>query len=106
MNNIGVLNRIVTDLKVAYSLAEDISNNYLKSYVDNRLNIISTNEKVYQYSSINTLVESYIIDLQLFINISIIVNDSESKDYFKGRLMDTMNIFPYLKSRTDLVGLL
>ncbi len=106
MNNIGVLNRIVTDLKVAYSLAEDISNNYLKSYVDNRLNIISTNEKVYQYSSINTLVESYIIDLQLFINISIIVNDSESKDYFKGRLMDIMNIFPYLKSRNDLVGLL
>ena len=106
MSNEDVLNSNLKDLNIAFDLAEDTNNAALKSYISNRLELLEKNKKMYQYVTINTLVDSYIIDLELFINVSMLINDIESKDYFKSRIIEMIKEFSYLGNRRDIIGLL
>lgn len=105
MNHNEMVNYIVADLQMGYDLALLVNNDILKDYVKNRLKDVKENQKIYQYVSLSTLVDSYVVDLSLFINISNVVHEVESKDYFKSRLITLMRKFPYLKERRDLIAL-
>ena len=106
MNVNDVLNLNVEDLKMAYEIAKEEGNDTLKKYILNRLELIEKNKEIYQYISINTLVDSYVIDLELFLNVSTIIKDIESKDYFKNRIVNMINKFKYLINRRDVISLL
>ena len=106
MNVNDVLNLNVEDLKMAYEIAKEEGNDTLKKYILNRLKIIEKNKEIYQYISINTLVDSYVIDLELFLNVSTIIKDIESKDYFKNKIFNMINKFKYLINKKYLISLL
>lgn len=102
MNNNEVIDNNIVDLKVGIDLAHDLKNDILEEYASNRIKKLDSNRNIYEIVPINNVIDSYVIDLALFINISIIVDERESKDYFRGRLISIMNLFPYLKERPDL----
>ncbi len=106
MDKNKIINDNINDLNIGYDLASIINNTNLKKYTIDRLKSINNNINLYQHSNILLLVNSYVIDLVLFINISNISKSIEEKDYFKGRLVDLMNIFPELKKRKDLIELI
>lgn len=106
MDNTEVVKNTMKDLKVGYDLALMVNNDILKDYVQNRMSDIEKSKENYQYVSTMTLVNSYVVDLSLFINISNVVKEVESRDYFKGRLISIMKFFPELKDRRDLASLL
>ena len=92
MSHNEMVNCIVADLKMGYDLALLVNNDILKDYVKNRLKDVKENQEIYQYVSLSTLVDSYVVDLSLFINISNIVHEVENKDYFKSRLINWFGI--------------
>ena len=106
MNVEEIINNDIMDLKVGMELAENINNDIVKDYAINRIERLNNNIEIYKTVSINNVVDSYVVDLALFINISHIVNDRESKDYFKGKLSTIMKSFPYLKEKRKLVNLI
>ncbi len=106
MNNTEVVINTMKDLKMGYDLALLVNNDILKDYVQNRIKDLEKNRAIYQYVSTITLVNSYLVDLSLFINISHVVNEVESRDYFKRRLISIIKAFPELKERRDLANLI
>ncbi len=106
MNTDSVLKRNLADLNMAHNLASIYNNEDLKNYVNKRINNINKNYNLYSYLSINNAVDSYAIDLQLFIRISDITHDLDSKDFYKSRLIDLFKNFDYLKSKEDLSSLI
>lgn len=106
MNKTEILNSNINDLNIGYDLACQLKNDNLKKYTIDRLKGMNEHMNLYQQTDILLLVNSYIIDIVLFINVSNISKKVEEKDYFKGRLMFVMNIFPDLKKRKDLIDLL
>ncbi len=106
MKTDDILKRNMSDLRMASSLAKDSENKSFSNYIDNRINNINENASLYKYVNINTIVDSYVVDLQLFIRISNLLHDIESKDFYKSRLIDVIKNFDYLKSRKDLSNLI
>lgn len=106
MDKNELLNNNINDLNIAHAIATDIKNDSLKKYTIDRLKSMNENLEIFQNTDISLLVDSYVIDIVLLINVSKISNMMEEKDYFKGRLMDLMNKFPNLKERQDLVDLI
>lgn len=106
MSNSDVINNTIVDLKAGYDLALVIGNDFLKDYAMNRLKEVKDNKDIYNYVSTITLVNSYLVDLALFINISNIVDNTDSKNYFRGRLISIVNLYPELRNRSDLVNLI
>lgn len=106
MNNTDVLNNNIIDLKVGIDLAEIANNDGLKKYADDRIKKIMNDSDISQLIPIDILVDSYVIDLVLFLKSSNIFNDSESKDYFRGKLMELVDKFPYLGNRDDIKDLI
>lgn len=102
MNNRNVLNNNLIDLKVGIDLAEYFDNMSLKKYSQDRVEKVMGYLDVCDFISNNLLVDSYVVDLVLFVRLSILFGDLESKDYFKGRLIDLINVFPNLNSRDDI----
>lgn len=105
MKNFQLVDSMIIDLKVAEELANLIHHDDLKGYVENRFREIEESKDLYEQIDISLLVDSYVIDLVLFIHASSLTDEIESKDYFKGRLMDLMKCFPDLKVREDLMDL-
>lgn len=106
MNKQEILDRNITDINIGYEMATNINNDTLKKYTIDRLKSMNNNMTLYKNTDLSLLVDSYIIDLIMLINISNITFLIEEKDYFKSRIIDLMNYFPYLKKRTDLIELL
>ncbi|MCI8547924.1 MAG: hypothetical protein HFJ38_03435 [Bacilli bacterium] len=106
MDKNELLNNNINDLNIAHAIATDIKNDSLKKYTIDRLKSMNENLNLFQNTDISLLVDSYIIDITLLINVSKISNMIEEKDYFKSKLIDLMNKFPNLKERKDLVDLL
>lgn len=106
MNTSSVLNKNLSDLNMALNLASSYNNKALKNYVNNRINTINRNHDIYEYLSPKNVVDSYVIDLQLFIKVSDVIHDIDSKDFYKSRLIDIIKKFDYLKNRKDLVNLI
>lgn len=106
MDKTEILNSNISDLNIGYELACQIKNDNLKRYTIDRLKGMNEHMNLYQQTDILLLVNSYVIDIVLFINVSNISKKTEEKDYFKGRLMNIINIFPDLKARKDLTDLL
>ncbi len=106
MDKTEILNNNISDLNIGYDLACQLENDNLKRYTIDRLKGMNKHMSLYQQTDILLLVNSYVIDLVLFINVSNISKKIEENDYFKGRLMSIMNIFPDLKRRKDLTDLL
>ena len=102
MNNRNVLNNNLIDLKVGIDLAENFDNTSLKTYSQDRVKKVMGYLDVCDFISNNLLVDSYVVDLVLFVRLSILFGDLESKDYFKGRLIDLINVYPDLNSRDDI----
>ena len=75
MNVEEIINNDIMDLKVGMELAENINNDIVKDYAINRIERLNNNIEIYKTVSINNVVDSYVVDLALFINISHIVND-------------------------------
>lgn len=105
MESSELVNCMVVDLKVGKDLAELANHDILKDYIQNRFQEIYEIKNSSKEIPISLLVDSYVIDLTLFISISSIIYEIESKDYFKGRLMDLIKSFPELKRRKDLTNL-
>ncbi len=97
-----ILENNVNDLNMALNLAEESSNDTLRKYVQERLQSIRNNQGIYQFISVNSVVDSYIVDLELFYNLSSIVKDIDSKDYFKSKIIEMIKNFPYLSKRSSL----
>lgn len=106
MDNTEIVTKTIEDLKVGYKVALLVNNDILKDYVQNRMKSLEKNKAIYQNASTDTLVNSYLVDLSLFINICYAVNEVESRDYFKSRLIYIVRAFPELKNRGDLSNLL
>ena len=66
-----ILENNVNDLNMALNLAEESSNDTLRKYVQERLQSIRNNQGIYQFISVNSVVDSYIVDLELFYNLSL-----------------------------------
>lgn len=106
MNVSEIINNDIMDLKVGVELADDISNDILKDYALNRIDTLQSNTQLYYSVDISSVVDSYVVDLTLFISVSNIINDSESRDYFKGKLSNLMKFYPELKTKRELVNLI
>lgn len=102
----NVLKNNLDDLNMAKNLAGSYNNKDLKDYVDGRIDSINKNKGLYKFLDANSAVDSYVIDLQLFIRVSDIIHDIDSKDFYKSRLIDIIKKFDYLKNRKDLVNLI
>lgn len=102
MSNTEILNNNIIDLKVGIDLAEITNNGDLKKYAYDRIKYIISDSNINQSVYFEVLVDSYVIDLVLFLQSSNILRDKESKDYFKGRLFDLIDKFPYLRDREDI----
>ena len=93
MDKNELLNNNINDLNIAHAIATDIKNDSLKKYTIDRLKSMNENLNLFQNTDISLLVDSYIIDITLLINVSKISNMIEEKDYFKSKLIDLMNKF-------------
>ena len=69
MNVEEIINNDIMDLKVGMELAENINNDIVKDYAINRIERLNNNIEIYKTVSINNVVDSYVVDLALFINI-------------------------------------
>ncbi len=87
MDKNELLNNNINDLNIAHAIATDIKNDSLKKYTIDRLKSMNENLNLFQNTDISLLVDSYIIDITLLINVSKISNMIEEKDYFKSKLI-------------------
>ncbi len=106
MSNTEILNNNIIDLKVGIDLAEIANNDGLKKYANDRISSIMSDSDINQLLPSDILVDSYVIDLILFLKSSNIFKDKESKDYFRGKLLDLIDKFPYLRERDDIISLI
>lgn len=106
MNNTDILNKNIIDLKVGIDFAEVANNDNLKDYAKQRIDKIMSDAEISQFLPVDILVDSYVVDLVLFLKSSNILNDKESKEYFRARLSDLIDSFSYLNNRDDLKALL
>lgn len=106
MSNTDIMNNNIIDLKVGIDFAEVANNDVLKDYATKRINKIMADTDICQLLPLDIFIDSYVVDLVLFLKSSKILEDKESSDYFKGRLLDIVNQFPYLREKEDIKELL
>lgn len=106
MSNTEILNNNIIDLKVGIDFAEIANNDDLKKYANDRINSIMSDSDINQLIPSDILVDSYVVDLILFLKSSNIFKDNESKDYFKSKLLELASKFPRLKEREDIRNLI
>ncbi|MBO5138136.1 MAG: hypothetical protein J6B89_00645 [Bacilli bacterium] len=106
MSNTEILNSNIIDLKVGIDFAEIANNDDLKKYANDRISSIMSDSGINQFIPSDILVDSYVVDLVLFLKSSSIFKDNESRDYFKGKLLDLVSKFPRLNEREDIKNLI
>ena len=93
MDKNELLNNNINDLNIAHAIATDIKNDSLKKYTIDRLKSMNENLNLFQNTDISLLVDSYIIDITLLINVSKISNMIEGSCSPKSPINLFRNIF-------------
>ena len=98
-----ILKRNEEDLLIALSLAENIKNTSFKKYINDRIDFLNTYSNIFRLASLNLVIESYFIDLELFLKICNIVGEKKLKRYYKNNAITILEMFPNLKIRDDIL---